>query len=89
MITTVLYYAADVLEEVLHCFSADTVAECRQRVEQAAQTSVGVTVGDWTQDNWALRALAQWDSISDPALVEVSSLYFVLYVLLLTDRPTD
>lgn len=65
---------ADVLEEVQHCFSADTVAECRKRVQQAALTSKGVTVGDWTQDNWAVRALAQWDTIADPALVEVRAL---------------
>jgi len=33
----------------------------------------GVQVGDWVQDNWAVRALAQWNTISDPALVEVSA----------------
>lgn len=60
------------MEEVLHCFSADTVAECRKRVKKAARKGgEGVTVGDWTQDNWAVRTLEQWDSIPEPALIEV------------------
>ena len=61
------------LQEVTECFSADTVAECRRRVEVVASSGrPGVQVGDWVQDNWAVRALAQWNTISDPALVEVS-----------------
>lgn len=67
-------FCSDVLEEVLHCFSADSVAECRKRVQQAARTAKGVTVGDWTQENWAVRALAQWDTITEPAIVEVHHL---------------
>ncbi len=67
-------FATDVLHEVTECFSADTVAECRRRVEAVASSGrPGVQVGDWVQDNWAVRALAQWNTISDPALVEVST----------------
>jgi predicted metalloendopeptidase len=60
-----------VVDEVGHCFSADTVAECRARVQAVADSGrAGAQVGDWVQENWAVRALAKWDTIQ-PAVVEV------------------
>lgn len=66
-------HTPDVLQEVTECFSADSVEECRRRVEAVASSGrPGVQVGDWVEDNWAVRALAQWNTITDSALVEVS-----------------
>lgn len=64
-------WITDVLAEVAECFAADSVEECRRRVEAAARTAQGPRVGDWVGQNWAERVLERWGSIP-PELLKVS-----------------
>ena len=64
----------------MQCFSGEDVTECRRRVEEAARSGQGVTLhgeDGWSQEHWAVRALACWNSI-EPSLVSVRMLINLL-----------